>query len=91
MLQIFYRCRDNLSFFRKKSFSNVLIFLIKIQDFKEIVDESTGDNASPLRNNFDYQIFDDINPHLNSNDLDVEYYDNNYWNGQFREFDFEII
>ena len=53
-------------------------------------DETISVNASPLKNNFNYQIYDDI-PLLYSSDNNVEYYDNNYWNRQYVEFDFEII
>jgi len=76
-----FRCRDSLSFMAKKNERN----------YQTDNDDSTSINASPLKNNFNYQIYDDV-PILSVIDnVNPDYFDNNYWSKEVCDFDYEIV
>lgn len=82
MSEIYDRCKMSLSFLKKS---------VKI--ISQPQKYSLSENASiPQKNNYDNQIYDNI-PNFNSIDenLNAEFYDNNYWNKKVCDFDFEII
>ena len=82
MSEIYDRCKMSLSFLKKS---------VKI--ISQPQKYSLSENASiPQKNNYDNQIYDNI-PNFNSIDenLNAEFYDNNYWNKKVCDFAFEII
>jgi len=81
MAEIYQRCKENLSFFQKKSAKS---------ENTENHDDSTSANASPMKNNF-CQIDDEFSHLLINETENPVYYDNNYWSRVVSDFDFEII
>ena len=81
MLEIFFRCKRSLSFLSQSN---------KQTNSEDLDDEKTsGGNFSPLKNNFNYQGYDDI-PHSSNDENNADFFDNNYWNTKVSDFDLEI-
>jgi hypothetical protein len=82
MLEIYFRCKGNLSIFSKSGGKG---------SSEDHSDEKTDLRASPLKNNFNYQIYDDVPSHSPVQEaVSSDFYDNNYWNTKIFDLDFEV-
>jgi len=82
--EIFYRCQEKLSFMPKK---------VTKQEVNERSDDfSTSANVSPIKNPIaEKNLAEDLQfLSINEKANNPDYYDNNYWNREVRDFD-EIV